>query len=74
MALSAFYWSYWSTHVPGGLWAQRYGTKLVFGAANFLASLVGLLIPFAINYHLYAFLFLRVLQGAIMVKIVIIKS
>ncbi|KAK0182211.1 hypothetical protein PV327_000372 [Microctonus hyperodae] len=66
LALGAFYWSYWASHVPGGLLAQRHGTKLIFGGANFLASLVVLLVPFAIKYHLYAFLFLRVLQGSIM--------
>ncbi|XP_044013373.1 sialin [Aphidius gifuensis] len=66
LALGAFYWSYWSTHLPGGLLAQKYGTKIIFGGSNLLASLAGLMIPFAIKYHLYAFLLLRVIQGALM--------
>uniref|UniRef100_A0A0C9PSR7 Slc17a8_0 protein n=1 Tax=Fopius arisanus TaxID=64838 RepID=A0A0C9PSR7_9HYME len=66
LALGAFYWSYWTTQVPGGLLAQKYGTKLVFGGANFLGAAVGLLIPSAIKWNFNVFLFLRVLQGAIL--------
>ncbi|XP_063981973.1 sialin-like isoform X2 [Diachasmimorpha longicaudata] len=66
LALGAFYWSYWSTQVPGGLLAQKYGTKLVFGGANFLAALLGLLIPSVIKWNFNVFLALRVLQGVIM--------
>ncbi|XP_034942645.1 sialin-like [Chelonus insularis] len=66
LALGAFYWSYWITNVPGGLLVRRYGTKIVFGSANFLACLIVSLIPSMIKYHLYAFLAIRVLQGAVM--------
>ncbi|XP_015123703.1 sialin isoform X2 [Diachasma alloeum] len=66
LALGAFYWSYWTTQVPGGILAQKYGTKLVFGGANFLASLLGLLIPTVIKWHFNVFLVLRVLQGVIL--------
>lgn len=73
LTLGAFYWSYWTTQVPGGLLAQKYGTKLVFGGTNFLAACLGLLIPSAIKWHFNAFLFLRVLQGAIMVQNIILR-
>ncbi|XP_076647837.1 sialin-like [Halictus rubicundus] len=63
LALGAYYWLHWLTQLPGGLLARRYGTKLVFGLGNFLTAVLGFLIPFMTRYHLYALIFLRVLQG-----------
>ncbi|XP_043462317.1 sialin isoform X2 [Leptopilina heterotoma] len=63
LALGSYYWLHWLSQLPGGLLARRYGTKIIFGWANLLTALVGLMIPFATNYHLYALVFLRVIQG-----------
>lgn len=65
LALGSYYWLHWLSQLPGGLLARRYGTKLIFGWANLLTALLGLMIPFATNYHLSALVFLRVLQGFI---------
>ncbi|XP_043491303.1 vesicular glutamate transporter 1 isoform X1 [Polistes fuscatus] len=63
LALGAYYWFHWISQLPGGILARRYGTKFVFGFANFLTALLGFLIPFATRYHLNALVFIRVLQG-----------
>ncbi|XP_076222681.1 sialin-like [Nomia melanderi] len=63
LALGAYYWLHWLSQLPGGLLARRYGTKLVYGLGNFLTAILGFLIPFMTTYHLYALIFLRVLQG-----------
>ncbi|XP_051154856.1 sialin [Leptopilina boulardi] len=63
LALGSYYWLHWLSQLPGGLLARRYGTKIIFGWANLLTALMGLMIPFATNYHLYALVFLRVIQG-----------
>ncbi|XP_034186389.2 sialin-like [Osmia lignaria lignaria] len=63
LALGAYYWLHWLSQLPGGLLARRYGTKLVYGLGNFFTALIGFFIPFITHYHLYALVFLRVLQG-----------
>lgn len=63
LILGAYYWLHWTTQLPGGLLARRYGTKLVYGLGNFLTALFGFLIPLMTHYHLYALVTLRVLQG-----------
>ncbi|XP_076636872.1 sialin-like isoform X1 [Colletes latitarsis] len=65
LALGAYYWLHWMSQLPGGLLARRYGTKLVFGLGNFITAILGFLIPFMTYYHLYALIFLRVLQGLV---------
>ncbi|XP_076163036.1 putative inorganic phosphate cotransporter isoform X2 [Ptiloglossa arizonensis] len=65
LALGAYYWLHWLSQLPGGLLARRYGTKLVFGLGNFLTAILGFLIPVLTRYHLYALIFLRVLQGLV---------
>ncbi|XP_076752859.1 sialin-like [Xylocopa sonorina] len=65
LALGAYYWLHWLTQLPGGLLARRYGTKLVYGLANFMTAILGFLIPFMTRYHLYALICLRVLQGLV---------
>ncbi|XP_046752732.1 sialin [Diprion similis] len=65
LALGGYYWMHWAMQLPGGVLARRYGTKLVFGLANFIPALLGFFIPLFARYHLYAFVFIRVLQGAL---------
>ncbi|XP_052132419.1 vesicular glutamate transporter 1-like isoform X1 [Frankliniella occidentalis] len=65
MVLGAFFWLYWSTQVPGGVLAQRYGTKLVFGLGNLVPALLAFAIPAAARTHYGALLFIRLAQGCI---------
>ncbi|KAK3911778.1 Vesicular glutamate transporter 2, partial [Frankliniella fusca] len=65
MVLGAFFWLYWSTQVPGGVLAQRYGTKLVFGLGNLVPALLSFAIPAASRAHYGVLLFIRLVQGCI---------
>ena len=68
MVLGAFFWLYWSTQVPGGVLARRYGTKLVFGLGNLVPALLAFAIPAASKTHYGALLFIRLAQGCISVS------
>ncbi|XP_033226264.1 sialin isoform X2 [Belonocnema kinseyi] len=65
LALGSYYWLHWLSQLPGGLLARRYGTKVIFGWANLITALLGLIIPVATSYHLSALIFLRVIQGLV---------
>lgn len=61
--LGAFFMLHWSTQLPGGLLAARYGTKKIFGLANFIGCVTCMLVPITayLNYH--ALILLRLVQG-----------
>jgi len=62
IVLSAFYWGYIVTQIPGGWLAVRYGGKLVFGWGLVWASLVTIIWPFTTdNFALTVFI--RVVTG-----------
>ncbi|XP_021919262.1 sialin-like [Zootermopsis nevadensis] len=61
MVLSAFYWSYWITELPGGLLAQRFGGCHVLGFGVLLAG--GFFFPLACRVHYGAAAVLRAIQG-----------
>ncbi|XP_069699864.1 sialin-like isoform X2 [Periplaneta americana] len=63
MVLSAFYWSYWITELPGGLLAQRFGGCRVLGFSVLLAGLVNLAFPLACKAHYGLAAILRAVQG-----------
>ncbi|KAK9745456.1 Major Facilitator Superfamily [Popillia japonica] len=61
--IGAYFWFHWLTQIPGGILAQKYGTKLVFGAANFAGVVFSFFIPVA-SYQGYEWLvFVRAVQG-----------
>jgi MFS family permease len=70
LILGSFFWLFWVTQVPGGVLAQRYGTKLVFGLANGVPCLLSFLIPLCARLDYWALVFLRALQGFIAVSMV----
>ncbi|KAK0164155.1 hypothetical protein PV328_002816 [Microctonus aethiopoides] len=63
LALGSYFWIYIFSQIPGGIFARKYGAKLVFGMGNLLSALLGSLLPVAMNYHLYALIFIQVIQG-----------
>lgn len=65
--LGAFFWLHWTTQILGGIFAARYGTKLIFGLSNFLSSFLCFFIPFAANWDINYLIGLRLIQGAIAV-------
>ncbi|XP_046544368.1 sialin-like [Haliotis rubra] len=61
--LGAFYYGYCLTQLPGGWLAERFGGKLLFGAGILVPSLLSLLIPIAVRFHITWLLAIRVVQG-----------
>lgn len=49
LILSAFYWGYIVTHVPGGLLSAKIGGKYTIALGIFVATLFTLLTPYAIE-------------------------
>lgn len=66
--LGSFFWFHWALQVVGGIIAPRFGTKLVFGLANFIPCFLCVFIPMAAQYHVNLLILLRVLQGFICVN------
>lgn len=66
--LGSFYWMHWLTQLPGGILGRRYGSKLIFGCANFVGCFLGFFMPIAAYYDVNYFICLRVVQGMITVN------
>ncbi|VVC38796.1 Major facilitator superfamily,Major facilitator superfamily domain [Cinara cedri] len=63
LILGSFYWGYIITELPGGLMAEKVGTRPIFGYSMLLASIVTLFTPMAMDLGLYPLLFCRALLG-----------
>ncbi|CAB3362205.1 Hypothetical predicted protein [Cloeon dipterum] len=63
MVLGSFYWSYVVTMVPGGLVAEKYGGKLVYGGGNLVLCLMCLFVPVAARLHISVLILVRLIQG-----------
>ncbi|KAJ4438616.1 hypothetical protein ANN_14563 [Periplaneta americana] len=63
LILGGFFWLFWATQVPGGILAQRYGPKMVYGLTTSFLMVFCLLIPLASSLDYRVVVFLRVLQG-----------
>lgn len=68
LILGAFFWLHWTTQVPGGLLAQKYGTKLIYGLSNFTGVLCCFVIPVASYWGWEALIFVRCIQGILAVS------
>ncbi len=64
LALGGFSFGYFSTLLLGGLLAERFDAKWVFGLGVFLTSAPALAAPFLANLDVNAFIALRAFQGA----------
>ncbi|KAG1670523.1 hypothetical protein FOA52_015388 [Chlamydomonas sp. UWO 241] len=60
---SSFFWGYLLTQVAGGVWADRYGGKLVLGVGVVWWSIATALTPWAASMGLPALLAVRCLMG-----------
>lgn len=63
--MGAFYWLNWFTQLPGGILANKYGTKLVFGLSNVTSCVLCLLMPMASYLDYRLMVALRLIQGFI---------
>ncbi|CAB0013976.1 unnamed protein product [Nesidiocoris tenuis] len=61
--LSAFYYGYLVTHVPGGILAQRYGGKQTLGLGILSTAILTIVTPFVADMGSTAMVILRVLMG-----------
>lgn len=67
--LGAYFWLHWTTQIPGGILAGKYGTKLVFGLSNFISGVLCVLMPIAAFLGYRHLLFVRCVQGIIAVSL-----
>ncbi|KAK4872559.1 hypothetical protein RN001_014588 [Aquatica leii] len=65
LVLGAFFWLHWTTQIPGGILANKYGAKLVFGVGNFIGILLCFFIPTASLMSYKWLISLRIVQGFI---------
>lgn len=61
--LSAFYYGYILTHIPGGLLAQKFGGKHTFGFGILWTTIFTLLTPIAAYQGAFVLTILRFLEG-----------
>ncbi|KAL5235204.1 hypothetical protein ACI65C_002614 [Semiaphis heraclei] len=63
--LGAFFTLHVIMQIPGGILAQRYGTKAVFGISNGVAAILSFAIPASAKFNYKALVVVRVVQGFI---------
>lgn len=68
--LSAFYWCYWITELPGGLLAQKYGGQRVLGIGVFVATIATFLFPTAARSGPIMASIVRAVQGLALVSFI----
>lgn len=59
--------------IPGGVLAQRYGTKTVFGISNGVAAILSFAVPASAKFSYKALVFVRIIQGFISVRLSFLK-
>lgn len=68
LVLSAFFWGYVITQIPGGILADWIGGRYVIGAALALSAFATLFIPIAAEHSFYAVCGLRFIIGFVEVS------
>ena len=63
--LGSYYWLHWATQLPGGVLAAKYGTKFIFGFANFIACAMCIFMPILCYLDYRYMVVLRLVQGVI---------
>ena len=61
--LGSFFYGYLISQIPGGILAERYGGKWVFGVSLGIATVATLLTPVAATLNMGFLIFLRVIVG-----------
>jgi len=71
LIIGAFFSIHWIMQIPGGVLAQRYGTKTVFGISNGVAAILSFAVPASAKFSYKALVVVRVVQGLISVSLFI---
>ena len=61
--LSAFFFGYLITQIPGGWLAERYGGRWIFGIGIVMTAVLTLFTPLAAYWHVGALIAVRVAEG-----------
>ncbi|XP_072398715.1 vesicular glutamate transporter 1-like isoform X3 [Diabrotica undecimpunctata] len=61
--LGSFFWFHWTTQIPGGVLATKFGTKRVFGLSNSIGVAFNFIIPWCAHRGAIPLIFLRSIQG-----------
>ena len=69
VALSAFFYGYIMTQLPGGLLALRFGGKNLFGLGILCGSVITLLIPLVARIHVGFLIALQFVIGLLQVRL-----
>lgn len=65
MAKGSFFWLHMVLQIPGGLLAQKFGAKSIFGYSNGLVALLTCVIPLSAKFNFKALILIRIFQGLI---------
>ena len=63
LVLSSFSFGYITTQLIGGILAERFGAKWIFGVCILVCSLLEFVIPLAANGNVFALMGVRAIQG-----------
>lgn len=63
MLLGSFFYGYFLTNYLGGRLADRLGGRLIYGVGVVLTALLTLISPLAARHSIFAFVFVRILEG-----------
>lgn len=63
MILGAFFYGYIVTQIPGGLLAEKYGGKWIFGIGTVITAVFTLLTPWAAKTSKTMLIVIRVIEG-----------
>lgn len=63
MYLGSFYWLHWMSQIPGGILATKFGTKAIFGLANFIPCVLCFITPIVSYLDFKMLVFLRIVSG-----------
>lgn len=65
LILASFSFGYVATQLIGGILAEMYGAKWIFGGCIFVCALLDFLVPVAAKYGVVTLVILRAVQGAL---------
>ncbi|PRD24828.1 UNVERIFIED_CONTAM: Picot [Trichonephila clavipes] len=63
LVLGSFYFGYVVTQIPGGVAAEKYGAKWLFGFGILLTSVFSLLTPVSARWNVWALIIARAIEG-----------
>lgn len=63
IVLGSFYYGYVLTQIPGGLLAEKYGAKWIFGLGILLSSILCLITPLMARWSVWALILTRAVEG-----------